>query len=477
MRYDHDNAADERPFDVHALKETAVLVLRAPRHHPKVSAVVFCVVAALGALAAWQARATYESSATLLLARNVTLPTFGDANRARTPSESDPAEGVSEAVKGRDNLISLVRQTHLVDRMAPPRPGEKALTEEEKVLVTAKVLESHIAVKSDGTTVTFVADWGDPKTAYELVSGALHNFLESRHAVEVSIVMDAIALLEEHAKVDREGIDVAMDEFLRTKGEWKSAPEPLVAVGGGRSHTPGEGLGPDPDIARRLEEKKHQIREIEDDRRKQLSELKSQMAGLLGTYTPSYPPVMALQRKIDALVDEPGTLAALKSEERSLLTELASGAKAAAKGSQLARAPSASVGFSPAAPLARGPALPPSRQDLELVDPASAIALSRLESRIHKYEESMDQIGAAKLELDLARSAFRYRYSLHRPAEIPTAPKRPIRAILAIGGTLLALLLAVGVAALLDWAGGCFLHAAQVRRKLSLSVLGEVTRL
>ena len=124
-----------------------------------------------------------------------------------------------------------------------------------------------------------------------------------------------------------------------------------------------------------------------------------------------------------------------------------------------------------------GRASPPaSRQDLEIVDPASAMALSKLQSRVRKYEDFMDQISAAKLQVDLAKNAFKYRYSIYKPAELPTSPRYPIRLLLAVGGTLAGAILAAIIAALIDLAGGRFVEPWQVKRKLSLPLLGEVSR-
>ena len=120
---------------------------------------------------------------------------------------------------------------------------------------------------------------------------------------------------------------------------------------------------------------------------------------------------------------------------------------------------------------------PNSRQDLEIADPESAMALSKLQNRIHKYEEYMDQISAAKLELDLARNAFKYRYGMYKPPELPTQPKRPIRILVGCAGALAALLGAIGAAALMDMLSGRIIETWQVKRKLDLPVLGEVPRL
>ena len=142
--------------------------------------------------------------------------------------------------------------------------------------------------------------------------------------------------------------------------------------------------------------------------------------------------MIALQRKIDALSEDPANLVALKNAERGLLGELS--AKAAARAVARPMPLGAQI---PSVALPRG-AAPASKQDLEIADPESAMALSRVQNRIHKYEEYMDQISAAKLQLDLARSAFRYRYSIHQPPEMPAQPKHSVGTIVGWGSAVLA---------------------------------------
>jgi hypothetical protein len=469
MRLDSNGpSSEDESFDFESLRETLTLIVRAPLRRKKLALVIVASVMSLGVALGVRWKPSYEAQASILVQRNVTLPNFGDSSHATQGGDFDPVAGASESVKAHANLLSIASQTHLSARFPlSTAPNASALSEDDKLEIMGKLVDSRLTVMTDGPIVAFAATWPDPQTAYDVVSAAVHNFLEARNGAEVSIILDAISLLEEHAQAEREGIDLAMDDFLRLKDGWKApaaAGPPLPgmvrpSVGGG---------APDPELARRIEEKRQQIREAEDERRRQLGELKTQLAGLLGTYTPSYPPVIALQRKIDALSEDPANLVALKNAERGLLSELS--AKAAARGAPRPMLP----GLVP--PAARGPGAPASKQDLEIADPESAMALSRLQNRIHKYEEYMDQISAAKLQLDLARSAFRYRYTIHQPPEIPLAPRHSIRAIAGWTSAFVALFLTLGVTAALDFASGRFLHPWQVKRKLSLPVLGEVTR-
>ena len=332
MRRDSNGTgSDDESLDLQALRETITLIVKAPLRRKKLALVTMASVMALGAVLGSRWKPTYQAEGSILVQRNVTLPNFADPSHPTQGSDFDPVAGAPEAIKGHENLVSIASQTHLTSKFRMPRgaPGEAPMSEEDKLEIIAKIVDSRLAISCDGGIVAFAASWTDPQTAYDLVSAAIHNFLEARNAAEVSIILDAISLLEDHAQSEREGIDTAMDEFIRLKDGWSAGGVPAPMIPGMVNRPRFIGAAPDPDLARRIEEKKQQIREAEDERRRQLGELKTQMAGLLGTFTPSYPPVIALQRKIDALSEDPANLVALKNAERGLLGELS--AKAAAR--------------------------------------------------------------------------------------------------------------------------------------------------
>ncbi len=91
-----------------------------------------------------------------------------------------------------------------------------------------------------------------------------------------------------------------------------------------------------------------------------------------------------------------------------------------------------------------------------------------------RYEEVMDRIDSARIELLAAQAAFKYRYTLVEPPEVPKKPERPNTAVLAAFGTVLSALLAIASAAARDLSGRRLVEAWQVRRKLRIPVLAEV---
>jgi len=186
-----------------------------------------------------------------------------------------------------------------------------------------------------------------------------------------------------------------------------------------------------------------------------------------------HPTVIGLQQKIDALSQPSPKVEQLKSEERTLLAKIAAAMaapplKEATGGTGSLAVPAAprSGSVRPAAPL--GGALS-ARED-----PALAPAREKLESAIHRYQDEMSHIDSKKLELDMAKKSFDYRYSVINPAEVPRGPKKPIGTIVALGSLVGAVVAAILGCGAVDWIRGRVLEAWQVRRRCKLEVLGEI---
>jgi hypothetical protein len=305
------------------------------------------------------------------------------------------------------------------------------------------------------------------------------NFFASRTAAEIGMNADAVALLEERANSERAAVDEAMKQFEQQKTSKTPAPAASEVA---TSATPvaaarmvpspvSEGPAPDPELPKRLEQVERQIREMEDTRQRQIGDLKAQLSQLEATYTPAHPLVIAQRKNLDSFAQEPASLTALRGEYRKLLDQVSRDA-----GDKLSRARSLR-GFSGTvgATIAAAPSDKPlSGEALQFADPKTAAALNNVQNSIRKYQDCMDRLDAAKLELEGARAAFKYRYAEFRPADVSDKPlKSPYRyAGMGFGfGFLLAVLLPLG----LDLLGGRFLEIWQVRQ-LGLPVLGELPK-
>jgi uncharacterized protein involved in exopolysaccharide biosynthesis len=90
------------------------------------------------------------------------------------------------------------------------------------------------------------------------------------------------------------------------------------------------------------------------------------------------------------------------------------------------------------------------------------------------YNSFLDRIEGARLELDSARAAFKYRYTIIVPAQKPRGPIKP-KPPLVFGASLIAgLAMAMLSTTLLDLHSRKLLENWQIKRKLKLPLLGEV---
>ena len=103
-------------------------------------------------------------------------------------------------------------------------------------------------------------------------------------------------------------------------------------------------------------------------------------------------------------------------------------------------------------------------------------ARTRLRFAMEKYDNLMERIDNSRIELDTARAAFKYRYSVLRPATLPRIPVKPNVPMVLAAGMFMALALGTVAAALADLGSGRVLERWQVERNLGLEVLGQVPR-
>jgi hypothetical protein len=104
------------------------------------------------------------------------------------------------------------------------------------------------------------------------------------------------------------------------------------------------------------------------------------------------------------------------------------------------------------------------------------LAGSKLAAAIRGYQDAMNRIDAAKVELEITRTLYKHRYIVVTPAEVPSKPKKPTAQLVGVGSVLGAALLAIALSAAADLAGGLILESWQVRRRLKIEVLGELDR-
>ena len=100
----------------------------------------------------------------------------------------------------------------------------------------------------------------------------------------------------------------------------------------------------------------------------------------------------------------------------------------------------------------------------------------RLRDARFSYQQMIERINSAQLELDAARAAYKYRYAVIWPAQLPKKPVSPKPQKVLGLGTLASFLLAVFAATMAEVRAGRVVERWQVERTLGLAVLAELSR-
>jgi uncharacterized protein involved in exopolysaccharide biosynthesis len=481
LELQHSASGEDEDDGLERIWELAGFVVRAGGRRPKLAAITFMIVAVLGIALAKTMPRTYSTQVKMLAQRSSALRLLTSPNRDMNAVDN-PTKNVADLIMRRDNIVALVKETHLVARFDATRsPALKfkdrimtwingPLSDDDKLRSLVGMLEARLYIFVDESTVVISVDWPNPEIAYELVTLVQKNFLEARYDSDVAVITDSIGVLQDHAKTQLAQVDTALEEYSKLLAARAQAavvrPTPTQMWTGGSAAPAGVGAPPvDPELTNALEEKRLQIRTLEGERQHALDALRQQLMSAQLTLTPMHPTVISLQQAVDSMSQPSPELVQLRKDERALMA-------------QIVPLPPTATPRIGATPIIMAPsptaATETTGSRLSAVDGPLQLAQSNLGLAIHGYEDLMARIDAANIELDITRTAYKYRYTVVTPAEVPSRPKKPIAAYVGAGSIVGGALLAMIVAAFADLAAGLILEGWQVRRRLKVEVLGEV---
>jgi uncharacterized protein involved in exopolysaccharide biosynthesis len=415
------------------------------------------LVAGMGAVVTYYMLKTpvYRVEAKILAQRQQVLP-----STLRGAADDNPTRTAWELIHRRENLIALVKAGNLLDGAAAPKPrrmpslrrGDAEPVDPMDQMV--KVLDRMLVVFAEEGTINISLDWPDANQAYRIVDAALQNFVEARHVQEVTAIDEVLSVLRARAAKAREDLDRVTDDVRRevVEGTAKTTGAPRPAV-----------RGTSEELVRLkslLESKVRAIQDVEDFRRRRLADLHAQLDEKRNTYSDAHPAVIQLRQDIDALSRDSSQVDQLRLEEQKLRQEYQ--AKLAQEGVPEPDPASATVRAS--AP--RG--LPRSNTPVEDDE--------RVRDARFQYQQIVERVNVAQLELDAVRAAFKYRYNVIWPPQIPKDPVSPNPKKIFGAGSIAALLLALLAAAAPDLRSGRILQRWQVERGLGLPILAEFNR-
>ena len=366
------------------------------------------------------------------------------------------------------------------------RAVSKPESEQDTAEWQADLLEKKLSVWTNEGNIDISVDWPDPTMAFRLVDAAQQSYLESRHATEITAIAEQVSILQNHATTLRDAIDTAVDAIEKLRAERSAKPAPTL--GAAPSPTPAPSFvatpprdptrsaDPDPELAQlkvMIEGKQRAVNELEDFRRRRLSELNASLAEKQAMYTDNHPVLIDLRQTIASLSTESPQVQTLRGEIRTLQKEFDD--KSARAAAESRGVPVINTGVRSSAP----PPLPGSIIRIEQEpsddrDPAMAYARAQLRDAMDKYSQLRAQIETAQIDFDTAEAAFKYRYSVVEPPQLPKKPSKPNAPLVVLGGLIGGLLVGAFAAIAAELRRDRFVEGWQVERTLDLPILTEV---
>ena len=383
----------------------------------------------------------YRAETKVLAQRPQALP-----SAVRPMFEDVPTRSAWEMIHRRENLIDLINQSGLLSSPSSPSRKDRWLQAPSAGSSGANALDAMIVrldksldVTVEEGTITIRLDWPDPRQAYDVVNTALQNFLEARHLQEVTAIDEVISVLQGHTLTLRKEYEKAMDDARRR-------PAPVV-------RTPPRAKLPSQELTRLqslMESRQRAIQDVEEFRRRRLADLHAQLDQARNTFSDAHPTVLGLRQQIEALKRESPQVENLRDEERKARREYQE---------RLAR-----EGVQPGPP--------------EVASAAAAPGLAEEDQRVRdarlQFEQMDARVSAALVERDAARAAFKYRYNVIWPPQVPREPVGPNPFKLLGAGMIASFLLALVLAMAPDVLRGRVLQRWQVESLLDLPVIGDV---
>ena len=307
-----------------------------------------------------------------------------------------------------------------------------------------------VNVGNEGT-VTILFEWTDKETAYRVVDTLTQNFLEDRHATEVAVLEETIVILESNAKKLAQQVDTTLDDVERRQ-KAKPATTP-------RREGAGLGMARDEEVIRlqnTLVARRRALADLEESRSRRLANLNGQLAQKESIFAEQHPELVALRQSIASMSRPSASTEAMRKELVDVEREVA---RRGGFGSPAADADplEARLGF-------------------DQVDVRTEYARSNLRFVREEYASVLQRLSAARMELETAQAAFKYRYSVVTPPQVPKAPKKPYFLLRLVGGLVGGLALAIFVSTMLDIRSTRLLEEWQLQRQLGVPLLARINR-
>ena len=334
--------ADEPLFDSRRARNYVHYARGSVRRRRALAIGIFLLVLLTALLGLIALPKSYHVEAKLLAQRNATLSVRSDSSGTDAPTRA-----ASEIVVRHDNLVAMIEATdlmrHYASHMAPAQRLRAAVvgiiqrdwTEHDRLEAMVDLLSKQFHVWTNDGTVTIAIDWPDARMACRLVEYAQNSFLEARHIQEVSSTAESVGILQGHATALRSDVDAAVDTIkeIRKNGGAPSQSrahgevartEPVPASAAPDASRRAEA---DPELTKlgvTIEAKQRAIDDLDEVRRRRVSELQGRLLEQRAVYTDNHPVIIDLMQTIAALSKESPQVTSLRKDVAALRAELES---------------------------------------------------------------------------------------------------------------------------------------------------------
>lgn len=437
--------------------------LNASKRRKLLSFFVLLVGAGLTTAAVRLAPRTYQSTGEVLVVTN----DDGQNNGWNNENRRQQLEWERQ-VRSRETIDGIVRDAQLVEKWDDTRQphrrlldeinakmGDKPPTTEQKFGAVEGMLENNLKLTIDQSTVSIQCEWSDPESSRDIVQAALSRFIDKRYQTEVGTILTRIKPLEDQLESARQALE-RIDPSLAPPKEapTEATPAEKLIVIEKPSAEATEAAQKLPAARDRLAAAAAKLGELEGAKQAKIARLEAEKAEKSATMAAGHPEMTSL------------TLTLQKAREDTSELIAARAAKTAAENEVSTLAATAGVNI----PKSTGPRYVPQAPTKKMDE----LTTQRITAARDEYGRKKDALDGENLKLRVAEAAFKSKYQITRPPDVPMAPKKPVGLMVGLGGALATLMVMLALATLRDRSMGIFFEAKHVRDRLKLPVLGDI---
>lgn len=431
-------------------RAAAGLVWRGLVRH-RVSVVLLAVV--FGAVGVGAAKVTprmYSAETRLLVRTNPVMPALAHPKRA-VPVMENLTQSAGELVHNRQAIVAMIERFDLLARWERDRPPALRLkdwvmtsiggsvTDEARMEALIEVVARRVTVTVDDQTIRVRAAWTDAQTTLDLANGALDAFLAGRRRIDVDAIAETYTILEQSAEAMRVELE---QRVTAAELAARVSPSPRPAAPAIDLAVPA--TRPDPLAATRTRvlDARARVATLTEQHATQRRTLEASLAELLTRATDKHPDVVALRRQVAAAADDPQALRTARAEAseawRAFVADGGSEAELVAPTTVVpVAAPRSDAGVNVTRILEE--------------DGVTLYSRSLLKSSIAAYQDLLERLGNTRLELETAKAAFDFKYTVIVPARLPKKADSPNGLVLMVAAIVAGLGLGVSRATYLSW--------------------------